>query len=801
MSTKNSWYVDKNKIRTDYIRIQNLSQWIMDKVPYLHPSHPDYIKFWSRESKRCIEGKWGKEFGKYRYMPGNLYFFGNYGIIEHSWKDDRGVKVTEDIKPFIVDFIWEYAYQSWVSRGFSGFEKDEEYSCNRMIESCLEGKCSTYDLSPFCFTPSGEVKKFQEPMVYLSRLHPRNLGKALFENSTVGNLTFGSRGSSKSYWSAIGEVEYNFVFGGAQRFDEKFINNESKCDQCIGSSEVAKSAEMLQKFEYSQKCKTDTTKEKFKDWFGIWVETDARGNKDVIPCPFYKHYVGSLECPNKENKYTAVLKMKVNGKWTETGVGSCVTHVNYSDKKANGERAAEGGRYIYSNLEEIGSSSNAVGIWGANEGTLTRGGVRIGFQSGQGTSGNLLYVQAAKRLFLNPRDYNILAYRNIFSTEGTNHETALFIPYYITLFQYKDKNGNTDYDKAIAHVNEERLELSKSSDPRVLRDFLMNKPCYVPEMWSSLSGYYLPYEEATERERELMHGQMYKNLGKNVELVWEKDGSVKYNILHNAEPIDTFPIPKDIKDPSGCVVIYEFPVENAPPDLYSYSCDTYVEENIEDGGSLAVTYVFKSPKYIVKGITGNIIVASYIGKPSKGLAFYYEQQEKLIALYGNAKQALWYDARGGGETLREYYITRGKQYLLCLRPQNVKGDSIYQKRIVSHGVVVGNRESKKTLLKMAYDWLLQETEFPDETILRNIFRIPCKFLISQIASYNLEDNFDAVSSLLFIILGLKETESREERVAQNRNEVNLFAHLLKNKNIFKEDAWSYKDADLVPNPK
>ena len=786
MVENNLWYLHKHKVRTEYVVIENLDQWLVKEVPNIHPSHPEYIKFWSWESKKCIEGVWGKEFGKYRFMPGNLYYFGNYGVIEHTWEDERGVKVTEDIKPYIVDFIWDFAYQTWVCKGFSGFEKDDKISCNLKLKSYYDGKITIKDLPHNCISSTGEPKKFEEPFDYLYRLHDENLGKSLFQNSTINNMIFGSRGSAKSYYSAIGEFEYNFIFAGAQRYDEKFINNEYKCEQCAGAQEMAKSSEMLGKFEYSQKCKTDESKEKFRKWFGIWVEQDMEGNKITIPSPFYKNHVGNLSCPNKDNKYTATLKQKINGKWTESGVGSSIAHVNYSDKKLGGERAAEGGRYLYNDIEEVGSAPNIVDILGANEGTLTRGGVRIGYQSAQGTSGNITSVQGAKKVFLDPRSYNMLPHKNKLSNDGVNGETCLFVPYYITLFQFKDKNGNTNFDKAIQYVNEEREILSKSKDIQVLRDFVMNKPCFVHEMWTTLSGYYLPYEEASERERELMQGQMYKTLGRNVELRWTSDNRVEKKILHDAIPITDYPIPKDLKDPSGCVVIYEEPEQNAPHDLYFYTCDPYVEEDIDKGGSLAVTYVWKNPKYIAQGYTGNIMVASYIGKPIKGLEYYYEQQEKLIAYYGNTPQGLWYDARGGGETLREYYIRQGKQYLLCLRPGLAKGDSIYQRSVMSHGIVIGNRDSKKTVLKLGKDWFLDKTEFPDNTVKMNIFRIPCIFLIRQTMSYNLDDNFDAVSAFYFMPLALNEMRAREEQQMKVQHDANIFENLLNNSRIFNQ---------------
>lgn len=801
---KRSWYVEKSKVRTDYVVIENLSKWLIDEVPQLHPDHPEYIKFWSLETKKCIEGVWGKEFGKYRYMPGNLYFFGNYGILEHSWKDDRGVKVTDYIKPYIVDYLWDFAYQSWACDGFSGFELDDKYSCNKALEQFENNQLSESDLPKSCINSKGEPKTYIDAFDYLFKLHDKPLGRSLFENHCDNSMTFGSRGGSKSFWVSIGDLEYKFVFRGAQRYDEEYLLGGHKSHQVVGSYESSKSGEMLSKFAKSQDFKTDT-RDKYKKWFGTWVDTeyDSKGRpiEVITPSPFYKRTLGTLNCPNTEKTklFRAKYKVEVNGEWKERGDGCSIGHVNYSSKKGNGERAAEGARAQLCAYEEFGSMENGVAVFGANEGVVSRGGEIIGRQHALGTSGNIEYVQAAKKVFLNPQDYRIRGYKNKFSSQGKNNKIAYFIPFYITLFAYKDKNGNTDFDKAIGEVNRQRAELSESDDPRVLRDFLMNKPCYVPEMWLTDKGYYLPYEEAAERERQLMDMQLYKELGTPVEMYWtdNKPNKVYYKVLYNKEPIYDWPLPKDLSNPDGCVVLYEHPdyiKKEIPNDMYAFvGHDPYVQEDIDRGGSLGVTYILKNPKYISEGHTGNIIVASYIGKPEKGLDYYYEQQEKLLAYYGNPNQGLWYE-RNMGQDCRNYYLRKNKAYLLAPTPQYEQGSSSNAKKHTSWGFTVGAHGSiaKKLLIKKMKDWLLEPTEMTkngETTIKQNIFRIPCIFLIRQIMDFNMEpgSNFDAVSGFIGCIVGLREYESIiEAEVSSRPNKPDFFKSFLNNPKIFNK---------------
>ena len=61
----------------EYIRISNRQEWLID-IPKLHPDTTQYTTFWRTQKKLCIEGKWGSDFGKYRYMPPYLYFYVNF---------------------------------------------------------------------------------------------------------------------------------------------------------------------------------------------------------------------------------------------------------------------------------------------------------------------------------------------------------------------------------------------------------------------------------------------------------------------------------------------------------------------------------------------------------------------------------------------------------------------------------------------------------------------------------------------------------------------------------------------------
>ena len=586
-----------------------------------------------------------------------------------------------------------------------------------------------------------------------------------------------------SFYTALAEIEHGLIFDGATEYNEDFIRNLITAEYCIGSANSDKSSELASKIDASIRAKSapDLGRQ-----FGVWGQ---EGDDDFTPCPFYKDMTGSFATNNKKNPYRHEYKVELGGRWVPKGTSTKMYHVNYSSKKGDGAQAASGGRYKISVEEEWGLEENAIDVHTSNESTVAREGVFFGVQWKMGTSGNIEYIQSTKKMFLNPRDYRIVSYKNHHGTDGQDGYTGFFLPFYMVLRQFKDNNGNTDYEAAVKHVNKIRKTASESSDPKVLRDERMNRPCFVDEMWVTDKTYYLPYEEAAVRERELMAFGKGKQLENTVKLIWDAGSNrgVRYEIDHDAEPYREFPVDfSKKKDPSGCVVIYDFPPEgDIPHDMFMFvGLDPYVEEDIDRGGSIGAAFIIANPKYIPQGIKGNCIVATYIGKPINGLNEYYENLLKLMTFYNCGPQSLWFE-KNRGEACREFFIRKNRIDLLCLTPQFIVGSNVYQKKSLSFGYLIGNRVSKINQLKVLNDWLLEETELADGKK-KNIQRIPCIFTIRQIMQYDIDGNFDAVDGLRGAVMGVREYENKmtSERRIQHENS-GRFNSLINNPKIFK----------------
>lgn len=758
------WYVDINKVRTNYPRIENRELFLAPLPPQLHPEDPEYIDFWSWESKYCIEGYWVEQFGRWRYCPGKLRYGISWGILEHTI-EQGGVKKTVNMKPLLCDFMFEYAAMSMKAFGFSGFSKDEKFTCDLRVKAYENDEIPLSSLPDFLKTKSGRAKEYRDAFDYCLDLHSEKLGRPLYGNPCEDVLILGSRGSFKSYYVALCELEYNLIFNGAQVYDEQFVSNQLECVMQVGSSESKKSEDLMAKVIHSQMCKANSIDPDFRKWFAPWGDM---GNEDFQPCPFYIRATGNNSVGVK---YKTEYKKKISGQYKSIKAGTLIDHLSYSANKKQSATSGVGGRVLFSDIEEVGLVENFIDLLGANQNNTIRGGLKFGVQWAQGTSGDINAIQETRTVYLDPRSYGLIAFKNQFDNQGQDNEIAYFIPNYVTLLDCKDENGNTDYQKAIDKVNKKRIKASSSKDPQVLVNLLMNEPNYPGEMWISSKGYYFPFMELQTRQKQLMAGNLYQSLAKPVKLWWDnsKPSGVGYEIDEQAKPIISWPIPKDQFEWEGAPVIFEFPTPIngvIPSDMYLYVHDTYIQEDLNKGGSLGVTYIYKTDRYIHQTGTGDCIVGVYIAKPAKGLDYYYKTQSQLIQLFGNCPGNLYVE-KDRISDCRSYYIYAGKDWLLGLSPQMSMGTGVFERPINDYGIPVGNRVEKLRKIQKTSEWLLKEVSYPDKTglaikeVKRNVFRFPCMVGIGQMMDFDIEKgNFDAVSALILLPTAIGELNFR-----------------------------------------
>lgn len=757
-----------------WLKIENLQRFLVQFEPKLiHPDDPRWITFWRDMKKKCIEGVWFEDFGKWRYGRGNLGFYHWYTRIPDI--DEENKTHGKLIKPLIRDLEFHYSYYMCEARGFSGFSEDGNYTSDLSIFDVDKSKFAISDPKYLrYFKPNGEFKEFVPPRDNLFRLHDKPVGRPLYYNDAKNFMVLGSRGGGKSLYSGLAEVKYDLVFDGAKIYTEETRLKPTAIKINVGAGMKSKSAKLLKEIE------TSMNNLAIDPECGTWgrPEDEAKGGI-YEPCPFYKRMTGSFKTDDPRG-WANEFDVKVGNEWETRGTKSTIYHLSYSSNKKTGAEAGAGGRRSLVVYEEIGLFEDMLNAWGSDEAVVRIDGVQFAPRIGIGTSGNIETIKAAQKVFTHPKEYNCLE----FLSEDKESTQCFFLPAYIVDKRFKDANGNTDLVKAIQYYDDELAEKLKTNDSAIINNYKMNYPTKVDHMWVSATGDLLPVREAELREKQLLRNNLYEALGKPIELFWnpDKPEGVDYRINSALQPFydDNF---DDRDNLDGAVVLYEQPFRIngiVPHDAHIFTHDPYVSDAWDEGGSLGATHVWINPKYIPYGAKGNCLAATYIGKHRKGVDGYNEVLEKLCAFYGNPFRGLWYEANRG-DRLRSYFLKKNKANLLCLQPQFEQGQHIYLRNTNKTGFVVGSSIAKISMIDRLNEWLLEETQLDsEEEPLQNIFRLPCLFTIRQIKAYDLKGNYDLVSSMLGLPLALGEIQHRiKENMNPQRNPLGIMTKYIK----------------------
>jgi len=788
------------KLTTDYVRIENLKQYLFN-VEMINPKDQGrYIPYWRDLKQIVIEGMWGQESSGYRFMFGDLFFYGNFCVIQRT----NAAKITEPIKPLVRDLDWELSYGLSVAGGFSGFSEDEQFTSDSLvmdykkngIPDTVHEELKIRHL--MLFNSKGQLKEYIDPLAYLKKAHRKPLGKALWYNHACNFSILGSRGGGKSYFASLGKGLHAIVTDGARYYsnlDGKYYKDplykeeysQPIAEIMVGSGNSGQSSEFANKIQFAMNQFATNSK------LGVWGK---EGDDGYTPMPFFKQMTGSIGPNNKENPWRHEYSVINKGREIKKGSKSKLYHVSYFEGKAQGKgsQAGAGGRVLYSFTEESGLTGNSIEVHNSNKFVVSRDGIQFGVQIDLGTSGNIESVQQTKKKFMNPYDYDILPYKDP-EELGQNGHIGFFLPFYITLNFCKDEDGNTIYELAFAETLKNREKAAKSTDPSVLRDEKMNAPILPSEMWISSKGYYLPYDEAVLRQKVLSKNGKFMDIGTPVKLTWDttQPYGVKVEPETDLQPYYNFPIESDRTTKEAPVVIYtmpEFIRGEIPQGMYFSAYDPYVSDNLEDGGSLGTTFIILDPLYWEDYLTDEgPIVASYTAKHAGGLDGYHEVQEKLLALYGNQDNAHYYE-KNRGRSCRDYYIKKGKACLLGLQPGTYDSSSSIAKRITEYGISVSNGRQKIQMLDEASDWLKSEVITKNGDIKRIIEIISCKFTVDQIVDFNMDksSNYDAVSALILIPTIIKEREFYITEKITNKNKSNPLKFLTNNERL-----WSHRN--------
>ena len=418
-------------------------------------------------------------------------------------------------------------------------------------------------------------------------------------------------------------------------------------------------------------------------------------------------------------------------------------------------------------FEEAGSFSELGAAWQIARPSVEQDGVAYGLMLAFGTGGDPSSAfDTLKDMFYNPKGYNCLGFQNIWDENPGDKPCGFFVPQYTNISDvddngnrlYMDVDGNTLHKKSIDRILDLRRDVIENATSTTAVDrYVAERPITPAEAMLEFNGNIFPKKELQAHLAMIRTNRSLQNHKQVGDLVFGEDGLLKW-IPKKRGDITKYPLSKD-DDPTGSIVIWEHPVQDAPVGLYIAGMDPY-DHDQAGTNSLGSMFIYKRFQSFEEYY--DIIVAEYTGRPSTAEE-YYENARKLL-LYYNAR--LMYENERKG--IFPYFTAKHCDYLLADQPDiinDIVGNSKVQRRKGCHI----NKQIKDWGEGMIKDWLNEEYA-PGK---KNLTKILSEPLLEELIGYNDKGNFDRVCALIQLMIYKEQLHNLvvKEKTKENRNRI------------------------------
>lgn len=678
---------------------------------------PDWMNYWEEQLRRCREGYEIEDENGIHKITGHHYFYLNFSRIEkvvHDEDDESNVAHKETLSPDFwdgdYDFFWalEIAKNGlFTSNTQVPSTKDERREYNSIQKEIKELK-------------KNNKEKYQYSEEYLNLKKRRDL----ISLGVLDRLKLRIKPSLDHL-----DGGYHLVVAKCRRKGYSY-KNSAICANIYNS--VKKAQIIIGAFE-----------KKF-----LYPEGTMGMASECLN--FLNEYTGwtkSRDYVDKIDHKRASYKETVNGRPIERGYKSQIFAYTLKDNP----EAIRGKDAKIVLFEEAGAFPNLKDSYNATYPGLTGGSYITGQIIIFGTGGDMGYGTADYAdMFYNPLSYRLMPFHNIWDNDAENTLCGFFHSILWNMEGFYDKQGNSDTVGALEFEQERRDTILKnSSSSSLLEKHVQEFPTKPAEAFlvSNISN--LPVIELKNQLNKVIQERLQQKYGIPVFLE-RKDGKVvaKPDLKNELKPIYNYK-PK-IDDISGAVVIYEYPMDNPPRNLYKIGYDPY-RQDLSKGVSLGAILVYKS---FYSGLyTKNIIVAEYVGRPQE--ADDVNRTASMLADLYNC------------EIMHENEVTHVKNYFrrikrldqLAAQPDNVISKSIKEStvaRVYGCHMVDKIKEDAEKYLK---DWLLQIRDYDENgNPILNLETIYSIGLLEELIRYNRKGNFDRVISFFMVLIQLQEEE-------------------------------------------
>ena len=408
-------------------------------------------------------------------------------------------------------------------------------------------------------------------------------------------------------------------------------------------------------------------------------------------------------------------------------------------------------------FEEAGKFPNLLAAWQIARPSVEQGSHVFGTMIAFGTGGTAdADFEGLKELFYRPSAYNCLQLDNIWDEDALGQKCGLFIPQYANLEgvyfnkdnpddpyngkPFMDEDGNTIEEVAKRFILLQRQKVvENSTDKRAIDRHVSEQPVLPSEAVLNLSTNIFPKSELQKHLATIRNDVKYKNFKHVGNLRQKEDLSVvfEHTPKNKQKDITRYRLdPKD--DPTGQIVIWEHPIDNAPWGLYIGGCDPY-DHDKSGTNSLGSVFIYKRFQSFEQ--YHDIIVAEYTGRPDTAEQFY--ENIRLLLKYYNATLLYENEKRG----LFFYFDKVNCLHYLADQPNGILRDIVKDSKVERGKGIHMNQSIKDWGEGAIRDWLIEEYE-PGK---KNLTKILSEPLLEELISYNNKGNFDRVMAFMLVM--------------------------------------------------